>query len=68
MILNWIRCCGSSSVNLGEYGVPLAWDSLKPGLQVPVRVPSMGQMDPFKNHSYSIGPWAKKKKDKNPSK
>ena len=36
--------------------LPLLLGPLRPGVVVPVRVPSMDQIDLFKNYSYSIGP------------
>ena len=40
--------------------LPLLPDPLGPEVVVSIRVSSMGQLDLFKNHSYSIGPYANK--------
>ena len=65
MTLNCIRCWGSSSRDLGSveysfhyhYSTGLFW----PRVVIPVGVSSMSQTGLFKNYSYSIRQYAKKK-------
>ena len=40
--------------------LPLLPGPLRPGVVVPVRVPSMGQIDLFKSYLYLIRPYTKK--------
>ena len=69
MTLNYIRWWGSSSWALGRFrripSLPLFPGPLWPGMAVPVRVPSMCQINLLKNNSYSIGSWATLEKKKN---
>ena len=45
-----------------QLSLPLFPDLLEHSVIVLVRIPSMSEIDLFKNYSYSIGPYAKKRK------
>ena len=60
MALNSIWLWGSSSEDLGSVEYLFIAITLRSTLTQSVRIPSMGQIDLFKNHLYLIGPYAKK--------
>ena len=62
---NWLWGSSSEDLSSVEYPLPLLPGSFIPGVKVPVRVLSMGQIDLFHNYSYSIGQCAKKNPKKN---
>ena len=47
-------------LNQTQPSLPLLLGPLWPEVMVPVRVPSLDQIDKFKKYSYSIRDWARK--------